>query len=129
MFQNFQETFIMPINGIIMKPFRIYWNNKKIYFTKYFTIFKILISTNNLWFKTVSPLFFIMAIYYFYKRLKNCTLHIIKMLFNQFHRVISSPPQKNTKNYHGTYNLYYIFHLCPGLILLANSFRNFIKKK
>ena len=52
------------------------------------------------------------------------------MLFIQFHRVISSPPQKkNKKNYNGTYNLYYIFHLCPGSILLTNSLRNFIKKK
>ena len=36
--------------------------------------------------------------------------------------------KKNKKNYNGTYNLYYIFHLCPGSILLANSLRNFSKK-
>ena len=40
-----------------------------------------------------------------------------------------TPSKKNVKNNNGTYNLYYIFHLCPGSILLANSLRNFIKKK
>ena len=51
---------------------------------------------------------------------------------NAFHPISQSyfltPSKKKKKNYNGTYNLYYIFHLCPGSILLTNSLRNFIKK-
>ena len=56
------------------------------------------------------------------------------MRFNQFHRIISWPPQKKKKkNYNGTYNLYYIFNLMSRIDLasknlLANSLRNFSKK-
>ena len=72
----------MPISGIIMKPFRILSEIKiKKYFTKYFTIFKILIYRNK-WFNIVSPLYLIMAIHLL-KTAKTLHLTNQKIAFQQ----------------------------------------------
>ena len=72
----------------------IKWNKNKKYFTKYFTIFKILIYRNK-WFNIVSPLYLIMAIHLL-KTAKTLHLTNQKIAFQQiWPNLLLNPLKKN----------------------------------